>query len=510
MTGWKRATSLGVLTPVLITVVAFALYYSLMSCSLDEWDAAQFALALTQYDVTRHQPHPPGYPVYVFLGWILYRLTGDQVYSLTLLSALSGALTLLPFYLLVQRMFRNSTLSALASVLLMVLPQFWLNSLKALADIPAILFAVLSLYLFYGYAQTGKRRDLLVGALVLSLGVGVRITNLAILGVMLFTVAWKRDLRGAAMALATAAAGCLAWFLPMVYLSTGGLESYVYLTTRLWNTAVIGVDSLFREPLTWSTFWWRTIRYAEVQLEWGILANMYNLPGLVNLLLFSGLFLYGLSRLDPRRRNPAFLIVWTVPYAVFMLFFLNLWGVERYALPLMPPLALSIVKAVDLLPRGLFGVPNLTRSRAARWLRWTPLLALTLLLGVETFPIAQIVHTQPAPIVQLVHFVKENYAPGKVAIVVMEEYRKFQFYAPEYRVYGYIPLQPVPPAEPVLNSIYQAKNPTYEGRTVLITGTALRFWHYRYPMARPVLVRSFERNRLAGAYDHEARLYRWA
>jgi hypothetical protein len=62
----------------------------------------------------------------------------------------------------------------------------------------------------------------------------------------------------------------------------------------------------------------------------------------------------------------------------------------------------------------------------------------------------------------------------------------------------------------VLNSVYQADNPTYEGRTVLITGTALRFWHYRYPMARPVLIKSFERNRLAGAYDHEARLYRWA
>jgi 4-amino-4-deoxy-L-arabinose transferase-like glycosyltransferase len=510
MTGWKRATRLSVLTPALIAVVAFALYYSLMSCSLDEWDAAQFALALTRYDVTSHQPHPPGYPVYVFLGWIIYRITGDQVYSLTLLSALSGALTLLPFYLLVQRMFGNRTLSAASSLLLMVLPQFWLNSIKAISDVPAVLFATSSLYLFYRYAQSGKRVDLLLGALILGLGIGIRITNLAILGVMLLTVAWRRDIRGAVTSLATTTICCLAWFLPMIALSTGGWEGYAYTSMRLWSTALIGADSLFRETITLSTLWWRTVRYAEVQLEWGLLANMRDPQSAVNLILFSGLFLFGLSRLDPRRRNPAFIIVWAVPYAVFMLFFLNLWGVERYALPLMPPLALSIVKAADLLPRGLFGTPNLTRSRAARWLRWTPLLALTLLLGVETLPLAQIVHTQPAPVVQLVYFVKENYNPGRVAIVVKEEYRKFQFYAPEYRVYGYIPLQPVPPAEPVLNSIYQANNPTYEGRTVLITGTALQFWHYRYPMAHPVLIRSFKRNRLAGAYDHEARLYRWA
>jgi len=509
MTDWKRAASLSVLTPVLIAVVAFAIYYSLMSCSLDEWDAVQFALALTQYDVTRHLPHPPGYPVYMFLGWIVYRITGDQVYSLTLLSALSGALTLLPFYLLVQRMFGNRTLSVLSSLLLVVLPQFWLNSIKALSDIPAVLFAISSLYLFYRYAQGGRRMDLLLGAFVLSLGIGVRITNLAILGVMLLALAWRRDVRGAVAGLAATVVGCLAWFLPMVYLSTGGWEGYAYAIMRLWSTAVMRADSIFRETITWSALWWRTVRYVEVQLEWGLLANMYNLQGFANLLLFSGLFLYGLSRLDPRRRNPALLVVWAVPYAGFMLFFLSLWGVERYALPLMPPLALSVAKTADLLPR-LLGTSNLTRSHTARWLRWTPLLALTLLLGVETFPLAQIVHTQPAPTVQLVNYVKTNHAPNKVAIVVMEEYRQFQFYAPEYKVYGYIPLQPVPPAEPVLNSIYQENNVTYQGRTVLITGTALRFWHYRYPMARPVLIKSFERNRLAGEYDHEARLYRWA
>ena len=32
-------------------------------------DAAQLVLATSDFDVARHQPHPPGYPIYVGLGW---------------------------------------------------------------------------------------------------------------------------------------------------------------------------------------------------------------------------------------------------------------------------------------------------------------------------------------------------------------------------------------------------------------------------------------------------------
>src|SRR3990170_2181198 len=38
---------------------------------LYNWDAVQFALALKEYDVAKHQPHPPGYILYVGLGRLL-------------------------------------------------------------------------------------------------------------------------------------------------------------------------------------------------------------------------------------------------------------------------------------------------------------------------------------------------------------------------------------------------------------------------------------------------------
>ena len=37
---------------------------------LYNWDAVQFALALREYATVEHQPHPPGYILYVALaGW---------------------------------------------------------------------------------------------------------------------------------------------------------------------------------------------------------------------------------------------------------------------------------------------------------------------------------------------------------------------------------------------------------------------------------------------------------
>jgi hypothetical protein len=48
-----------------LTVVSRLPYRARM---LYNWDAVQFALALSEYDVVKHQPHPPGYILYVALG----------------------------------------------------------------------------------------------------------------------------------------------------------------------------------------------------------------------------------------------------------------------------------------------------------------------------------------------------------------------------------------------------------------------------------------------------------
>lgn len=49
-----------------------------------DWDNAQFLLALENYNILAHQPHPTGYPLFVFIGWILFKILSDPQLGLTL------------------------------------------------------------------------------------------------------------------------------------------------------------------------------------------------------------------------------------------------------------------------------------------------------------------------------------------------------------------------------------------------------------------------------------------
>ena len=53
--------------PAIAALFLFAHLFSLPP-SLDDIDAVNFALGVRDFDVARHQPHPPGYPLFIALG----------------------------------------------------------------------------------------------------------------------------------------------------------------------------------------------------------------------------------------------------------------------------------------------------------------------------------------------------------------------------------------------------------------------------------------------------------
>ena len=73
--------------------------------------------------LSAHRPHPPGYPVFVFISSIPYWVTKDPLLSLTLVSAVSGALTLIPTYAIAKRLF-NREVAFFSALALMVAPGF--------------------------------------------------------------------------------------------------------------------------------------------------------------------------------------------------------------------------------------------------------------------------------------------------------------------------------------------------------------------------------------------------
>lgn len=61
---------LGVIRAALAALaLAFALaHIPFVVSTLEDIDSVNFALAIRDFDLARHRPHPPGYPVYVGLA----------------------------------------------------------------------------------------------------------------------------------------------------------------------------------------------------------------------------------------------------------------------------------------------------------------------------------------------------------------------------------------------------------------------------------------------------------
>ena len=88
---------------ICLTVLALVSRVFLTTISIGEVDSGNFCNALKYgYDISHFRPHAPGYPIFVFMAWPLYLMTTDCITSLALVSAVLGALVIIPFYLLVK------------------------------------------------------------------------------------------------------------------------------------------------------------------------------------------------------------------------------------------------------------------------------------------------------------------------------------------------------------------------------------------------------------------------
>ena len=109
--GWPRQTRHrdGTLLVVGLALADLLTRWATRSQVLYHWDSVNFALALEHYDIAAHQPHPPGYILYVLLGRLVHTVVGDANGSLVLISVLSSALLVPMAYGLGRDLFDRGT-----------------------------------------------------------------------------------------------------------------------------------------------------------------------------------------------------------------------------------------------------------------------------------------------------------------------------------------------------------------------------------------------------------------
>ena len=454
--------------------ICSTLYFATRSPALDEWDSVQFALGVGDFNLWRHQPHPPGYPAYIAFGWLFSHVLPLPVPdALGLGSALGGGLFVACWFLLLARRF-EAPLGLVTALSLATLLITWMTSTKVLTDgLEAGLLALTLLLLdadtdnsirrrsaettFAGQpeclgqdAQDGRRdvrptRETAIAAgwrlgmagLAAACAAGVRPQNIGIVLLILILGIRRARLpaRGWGIGLGTLAGGCLLWLLPTAWLqartpeAAGDPWAYLHQLLAQWRwrldqpkayvgatgqTSALLVYRLEHHPLGWLT---RGFGFPLDQI-WGWLAIALAVLGWT----FYGLKLRAPDRGESTERDLSFWrghLPWALAYVAMIFCFLP--GDQRYYLPIFPLLLLPLVAGWWwALGRG-------------RWLVW----AIPLLTSAVTLPFAIQNHAEAAPPVRLLRWLQAAWPRAErpdVWLILRDSRRHADWYAPEFHL----------------------------------------------------------------------------
>jgi hypothetical protein len=132
-------------------VLFFAAHLPFLTWFLDDIDAINFALGVRFYDIAHHQPHPPGYPLFIAIGKILtwafahagWHPRGEvEAGALSFIGVLSGALAALPLVALFYRLEWNARRAVAAMLLVLASPLYWFTAARPLSDLPGLAMAL--------------------------------------------------------------------------------------------------------------------------------------------------------------------------------------------------------------------------------------------------------------------------------------------------------------------------------------------------------------------------------
>jgi len=305
----------------LLTVLSRLPYRARM---LYNWDAVQFALALQEYDVVKHQPHPPGYILYVALGHLVNTWLDNPTAAYVVLAVAFSGLTTFVVYFLARDAYDRAT-ALVAATLLAVSPLFWFYGSVGLTYVGEALCASTVAY-FAFRALRGSETDAWLAAGYLGLAGGVRQSILLLLFPLWLgaTVAGVRRLRAVVVGLVIMTMAVMSWFVPMIWL-TGGFERYLSASVDLAESVVKPTSILSGAVET-------TLRMARYLLE-------SVLVGLGPLALVAFLVPWYVRRLGCGSRE-WFLVGWAVtPVLVYTLVH---FGQAGYALTFLPALVVLL------------------------------------------------------------------------------------------------------------------------------------------------------------------------
>jgi hypothetical protein len=316
--GIRRISDLLLFTCALVTTrVAFRSHY------LYDIDSVNFALGLRRFDPGSHQPHPPGYFLYICLGRVVNAFFCDANTAFVAIGIAASCGALAMIYALADIWFgRNAAVFAV--LIFLFSPLGWFHGTVALTYSVEAFASSLVGYLCWRLSS-GSSGFVLPIALAAGLATGLRPSFLLFLSPLLLFALRRVSLKRILVGVGVLALTLLAWGVPMVRQS-GGLAAYSSALFSLWRM-VPAKQTVFNSSLANSV------------------ARVLSIAG-IYILCFgcAALLTFRLRRIGPGplgpnidRRKKIFTWIWIGPGLIFFSFIFLRFVNSGYLLVISPP-----------------------------------------------------------------------------------------------------------------------------------------------------------------------------
>jgi hypothetical protein len=388
-------------------------------------DSIQFVLGVQHFDVRLHQPHPPGYFLFVMAGRLTNLVLGDPNRSFVAMNVVFSSLCVWVVFQLGVELFGLES-GLVSAVLLATSPTFWFHGEVALSNMLDCLL-VSGLALLCWRILQGQHRLSYLAAAVLGFAGGVRQNTLAfMLLLFLFAIA-RTGMRRIALSIAVLLTIVAAWYFPMVYLS-GGLTGY---------------QAALRDH-------WLNSNWHGLTLEWlpfnSICVGYFLLlgTGAGSLFLLLG-FLFRLEvqgwRALARQERAQFFTAWLIPPLLFFTLVYSHPTQTGHSLIYLPAVLILLPAAVRQTLKTIcrsWSQPALERGAVFVMICLT-LCNLYVFLLMNTAVSQGAIRRYESEVQELASQIRRSFPPEETILIssdfMFNGYREFMFQLPEYHTY---------------------------------------------------------------------------
>lgn len=216
---------------LLIAAVAVS-RYAFRSHFLYDLDSVNFALGMRHFDPRVHQPHPPGYFLYIVTARLLAHFVQDANLVLVLISIAASCGAVFFIYWLAVEWFGESA-ARFAGMLFAISPLAWFYGIVGLTYCVEAFFSALIGFLCWHVYQ-GRSAWIPFTGCLLGIAAGVRPSSLVMLAPLFLFATHRARIRAKLAGFCSVALALCSWCIPMIRAS-GGNNAYFAALSSLWH-----------------------------------------------------------------------------------------------------------------------------------------------------------------------------------------------------------------------------------------------------------------------------------